>query len=93
MYKKNEDIVLRNVHDSYFLIDIAAEYFKEKCTLYETNPIGAFIWNALDNCESIDTIVSGILAQLSEPVDRELIYADVSEFLKVMKEQGFVEEI
>ena len=43
--RKNESIVARKIHDTYFLIDTKENYSDEKCRLYEINEIGYFLWN------------------------------------------------
>lgn len=93
MIKRNKDIILRNIHDIYFLVDIGANYLNEKCTLYEVNPVGAFVWDALERCSNIPQIADELLAQLTEPVDKERICNDISAFINVIEEQGFIEVI
>ena len=48
MLEKNKNIVLREIHDSYFLIDITQNYLSDVCSIYEVNEIGKFIWESLE---------------------------------------------
>ena len=43
MYDKNPNIVCRDIHGSYFLIDITDNFSDNVCSLYEMNEIGRFI--------------------------------------------------
>lgn len=53
---RKDNIVCRKIHGSYFLIDISDNYSGDKCSLYEVNQTGMFIWN---NIESEDKFVDG----------------------------------
>jgi hypothetical protein len=52
LYTKNENIVARQIHDTYFLINIADNYAHDKCILYQVNEIGYFIWSNIHGKET-----------------------------------------
>ena len=56
-FKKNQNIVKREIHDSIFLINITQNYLNDKCSLYELNQIGNFIWDSLDNANKIKELL------------------------------------
>ena len=91
-YKKNKNIVLRNIHNTFFLIDITDNYSGDKCILNETNEVGAFIWNELSEKTSIEDIVDKLKSLLNEEVSRDAIYSDIQEYIHYLKHSGFVEE-
>lgn len=47
MYVSNEKVVAREIHGSYFLIDITDNYSGDRCALYEINETGMFLWKNL----------------------------------------------
>ena len=47
MYIKNQNIVKREIHKEYFLINIKQNYLNDKCYLYLLNTMGNYIWDLL----------------------------------------------
>lgn len=90
MYIKNQNIVARKIHDSYFLINITDNYLDDKCRLYELNEIGYFIWNQLEETGEISIIVSVLNDNIIGEVDYDMLWADVEEYLTVLVDEGFV---
>lgn len=93
MFIKNQNIVVRKVHDTFFLIDISQNYLNDKCSLYEINETGNFIWQQLENVEDIQKIVNCLMNNLVEDVDYLEVYADVEEYISILKKEGFLEEV
>lgn len=91
-FKRNKNIVLRNIHDAYFLIDITDNYQDDKCVIYELNEIGSFIWK---NIEGND--VEGISKKLKDlivnDIEYEVIYNDVIEYMKVLLNDNFIRNV
>lgn len=89
--KRYNHIVARKIHDSYFLIDTKQTYPNDKCSLFEINEIGYFIWNEIDGSRSVEEIAN----RLREQIIGEIIYADllsdVKEFFELLIEQQFLE--
>lgn len=90
MIKRNEDIVARKIHDTFFLINIKQNYLDDKCTLYEINELGYFIWNALAITDKIEVIVNMINNEIDEPVEKSIIENDVRTFFDVLSVEGYV---
>lgn len=93
MYKRNENIVLRQTGDTYFLVDITDNYLDSTCTLYETNEIGAFVWNVLEKNSKLDDIVQRLIEVIIDDVNYEDVYEDIKEYLRILVNEKFVEEI
>lgn len=93
MFYKNENVVIRRVHDMNFLINITDNYLDEKCCLYELNEIGLFIWNALDTDNNIKDITNKLIRLINDDVCFELVLQDVSDYLEILKMQGLIKEI
>lgn len=87
---RNTNIVARKVHNCFFLINIKDDYADEKCTLYEINEIGYFIWNKLDQCSNLQQIVECIVAEISDEFDVDEITNDVQLFIDSLAEIGFI---
>ena len=92
MIKKNNNIVARKVHDTYFLVDIKQNYMDDKCLLYEINEMGFYIWNALDKNRDVVDISRMIKREVEDDIDIELITNDVSDFIDMLKKEGYVIE-
>ena len=92
MIKKNVNIVARKIHNTFFLVDIKQNYLNDKCSLYEINEMGYYIWNALDECDEIVSIAKMIKEEVEDDIDIECIIDDVSGFLGMLKKEGYVLE-
>ncbi len=93
MLSKNDKIVLRTIHGSVFLIDISDNYAGDKCALYEINETGKFIWNSLDENNSISSLVIALQNAIVDEVPYESLYDDVSEYITDLKNKRFVLEV
>lgn len=89
--KRNENIVARKVHGSFFLIDISDNYSGDKCALYELNEIGMFIWENINGSRNIVDIVTLLKAAIIDDIDYQILYDDVSEYIDTLVDKGFIE--
>jgi len=90
VYEKNENIVARKIHDTFFLINIKQNYLDNKCVLYEINELGYFIWNTLGYTGNVEGIADKIIDKIDEPIERETIVNDVKGFLDILSVEGYV---
>ena len=93
MLVKNNNIVLRSIHGSYFLIDITDNYKGDKCALYEINETGKFLWDGLDKTDSLKTLTTLFKAALIDEIPYEVLFDDVSDFINDLKDKHFVLEV
>lgn len=89
--RQRDGIIARQIHDSYFLIDTKQSYNNDKCSLYEINEIGYYIWNKLDYTRSIEDIAKSLLPLLAEEINYEELVSDIKEYLDMLIEVNFVE--
>lgn len=89
--KKNENIVARKVHGSFFLIDISDNYFGDKCAIYEINETGMFIWDNIDGKRNIKELVALLKAVIIDDIDYQILHDDVKEFIDTLIIRQFVE--
>lgn len=89
--KRNENIVARKKHGSFFLIDISDNYSGDKCALYEINEIGMFIWENINGSRNIVDIVTLLKAAIIDDIDYQILYDDVSEYIDTLVDKGFIE--
>lgn len=89
--RRNPDIVLRKVHGSHFLIDIADNYSGDKCSIYEINQTGVFIWDNIDGNREIDDLVALLSDAITDDIDRRVLRSDVDEFMSDLLARRFVE--
>ncbi len=90
MIKRNENIVARKIHDTFFLVDIKQNYINDKCMLFEINEMGYFIWSMLAFTENIETLVDIIIKKIDEPIEKSIIFNDVKTFLNTLIMEGYV---
>lgn len=93
MLIKNNDVILRTIHGSIFLIDIADNYSGDKCSLYEINEIGRFLWDSMDENGTIDGLIDALQKVLIDEVPRDVLLADVSEYINDLIDKKFVLEV
>ena len=90
MFKVNENIVLRKIHGTYFLIDITDNYKEDKCSLYEINQTGTFLWENLANAKDSSELAALLKAAIIDDVDFEIIKNDVDDFVAALRERNFI---
>lgn len=89
----NKNMVLRKIHDSFFLIDITQNYLNDKCTLYEVNEVGAFIWQQLESgCEASEVFSNIMSSIILEDGSSNDVLSDLNEYLNVLQASGFLED-
>ena len=87
-YSRNTNYVLREVHDSFFLIDITDNYFNGKCKMLELNEIGAFIWNCIEKPSDAASVTDRLLSVIIGDVDPDEVFNDVEECLINFENKG-----
>lgn len=87
---KNQEIVCRNIHGTYFLIDLEQNYFDEKCYIYELNSMGYFIWNNIDKFDSVEQFVLHLQSVIADQIPFEILLEDVNAFIICLADEGFV---
>lgn len=90
---KNSDVVLRTIHGSTFLIDISDNYSGDKCSLYEINETGRFLWNNLEHSRTVDDLVKALQDAVIDEVPYGVMFNDVLEYINDLKDKGFVLEM
>ena len=93
MLIKNDDIILRTIHGSIFLIDISDNYSGDKCALYEINETGKFLWDNIDENRTIDSLVNALQKAIIDEVPHEVLVADVTEYIGDLVDKEFVLEV
>ena len=93
-YRRNENVVERNIHGAFYLIAIRDNYLDDKCRLYEINEVGDVIWNILDSSSEeesqIDCIVKYIIDLIVDDVSYYVIKNDVESFIGSISKEGFL---
>ena len=93
MLIKNDDVVLRTIHGSIFLIDISDNYSGDRCALYEINETGKFLWDNIDENRTIDSLVNALQKAIIDEVPYEVLVADVTEYIGDLVDKEFVLEV
>lgn len=87
---RKDNIVCRKIHGSYFLIDISDNYSRDKCSLYEVNQTGMFIWNNIDGDKTIYDLSQLLKNAIIDDIDTEILHNDVSEFVLTLIQKNFL---
>ena len=90
-YAKKKNIVKRDIHGEFFLIDISQNYLDDKCHLYELNAMGNYIWDLLDQYQSSFEIAGEIVQATIDDISFDAVFRDVTAFLNLIKEENFLE--
>lgn len=93
MYKKNSNIIVRRIHGSVFLINIADNYMGDKCALYEINETGEFIWNHINGKRNIEELTKLLQEEIVDEIDYAILFNDISEFIDSLKKKDFLLEV
>ena len=91
LMRKNENIVARKIHGSFFLIDISDNYSGDQCAIYEINETGMFIWEQINGARDIEELVALLKSAVIDDVDPQLLRDDVIEFIDTLIMKRFVE--
>lgn len=88
---KKSNIVFRRIHGSFFLIDIADKFSTDRCTLFEINEIGSFLWNEISDDVTPEALTCKLLGAIVDAIDYNVLYQDVNEFLLSLLQKNFIE--
>lgn len=70
VYYRNSDIVARKIHGSFFLIDICDNYSGDRCSLYEINETGMFIWEQINGKKIVGFLLRFLLTYVFSDIRR-----------------------
>lgn len=88
VYKKNKDIVSREIDDEMILMPIYKTN-KDINEMYTLNESAKDMWDLLDGTRTLEKITDEICAKYSAP--REKVTADLEEFINDLKEIKAIE--
>lgn len=89
--KRKDNVILRKIHGSYFLMDITDKYTNDRCVLFEINSIGAFLWDNISDIISINKLIEKLQSAIIDEIDYNVLYQDVTEFIISLSDKKFVE--
>lgn len=87
--KRNTNFILREIAGENILVATgeAAQIFNGMITL---NEVASFIWNNIDECETVDKLIASILGEFD--IDKETAKRDVENFTTQLIRMGMVIE-
>ena len=87
--KRNTNFILREIAGENILVATgeAAQIFNGMITL---NEVASFIWNSIDECETVDKLIASILGEFD--IDKETAKRDVENFTTQLIRMGMVIE-
>ena len=96
MYIKNQNIVLRKVLPSYFLVDITKCYNNTEQKMFITDEMGAEIWNIMNSEDTFEMVYSRLLEKLVDEKTEDLkacVREDLQEYLQLLLDQECIYEV
>lgn len=88
---RKENIIFRNIHGSFFLIDITDKFTEDRCSLFEINEIGTFLWKIMADEITPEEMTKQLKAAIIDEIDYDILYHDVTEFLISLLQKNFIE--
>lgn len=87
--KRNTNFILREIAGENILVATgeAAQILNGMITL---NEVASFIWNNIDECETVDKLIASILEEFD--IDKETAKRDVENFTTQLIRMGMVIE-
>ena len=93
---RNPDVILRHIPPSFFMIDSTKSYNNKVEHVMEVNEFGAFIWNAIEPGDTADTLLTRVLAAITDEKTDDLIQnirEDLDAFLEILLQSGNIVEV
>ncbi len=86
--KVKKDFVLKEIADSFLVVPLGSQVVDFGCII-KLSGTGAFLWNQLEEDKTESELVSALLSLYD--VDESKASADVSNFVRKLKEAGLLE--
>lgn len=86
--KIKEGFIVKKIMDDYIVVP-TGDNIVDFAVVVSLNESGAFLWEQLKSGGTEETLVSALMQEY-EGLDRATAEADVSEFLELLKTNGFV---
>lgn len=84
-FSRNPDFIYRKIVDEFILVPIHKDLADMEC-IYTLNPVGAFIWDELENPMTIDGLHQALIEEFDE--DQQIIFQDLKDFINEMVSIG-----
>jgi hypothetical protein len=84
-YERNPDYIFRKIEDEVILVPIHQDAADMDC-IYTLNPVGAFVWEQLDEPATESELQAVVLAEYA--AEPGVVAADLDDFLRQMTEIG-----
>ena len=94
MFIRKQDVILREIHGLYYLIDIKCNYNSDGHSIPTLNDVGKTIWESLEVPAQIDDIVEKItkLFDVSN-VPKNEIRTDIENYILMLIQMGYVTNV
>ena len=93
-YVAKPDVVLRDIHSTYYLVDIKCNYRNDYHRLPVIDEVGKVIWEALSSPMTIEDIAKRVKATFDiTNVQESELRSDISEYLAMLSAIGYVKNV
>ena len=91
---RKQDVVLRDIHSTYYLVDIKCNYRNDYHRLPVLDEVGKLIWESLSCPLSLEDIVKIIKASFNVTnVSENELRSDISEYIFMLSSLGYVKNV
>ena len=88
VFKKNKDIVSRNIADELFLVPVRGN-LADMQKIFTLNPVAEYIWQELDN-NNLGDICDGVISAFE--VEKPRAESDIREFVAELMAADLISE-
>lgn len=94
VFIRNQDVVLREVHSLYYLVDIKCNYNSNGHSIPALNEVGKAIWESLSTPTKIDDIINKIkkLFDVTNISESE-VKSDVENYISTLIKMRYVTNV
>lgn len=91
---RKPDVVLRDIHSTYYLVDIKCNYRNDHHRLPVLDEVGKVIWETISSPSSIEDIVNQVKSSfdVADVSDSEL-RSDACEYLTALNSLGYIKNV
>jgi len=90
-YYRNNDVVLRDIHSMFFLVNVKEKYFEGNKALIKINDVGVQIWAAVAEHQEFELICNTIINLYSIPQSEfQSVKNDIRDFCQNLLKLGYL---
>lgn len=90
-YYRSNDVVLRDIHSMFFLVNVKEKYFEGNKALIKINEVGVQIWTVIAEHHEFELICNKIIQLYSIPHSEfQSVKNDIRDFCQNLLKLGYL---